>query len=126
MCFPFFFFLSSGGCGKIKLKLTTFPRLNVQVVCQFTSIVFAIQRVILVLFSLVAVKTEYRHLGPPLPPPPFPPPIRICIEKMKKYSSDVRSTKKDIQVCVCFRFFFFVAVKDLMAASTVLCALAVQ
>ena len=37
-------FLSSGGWGKIKLKLTTLPRIFIRVVCRFNSIAFAIQR----------------------------------------------------------------------------------
>ena len=34
----FFFFLSSGGWGKIKLKLTTLPRIFIRVVCRFNSV----------------------------------------------------------------------------------------
>ena len=40
----FFLFSSSGGWGKIKLKLTTRPRFFTHVACRFNSIVFAIQR----------------------------------------------------------------------------------
>ena len=39
-----FLFLSSGGWGKIKLKLITLPRIFLHVMCQYKSIVFAIQR----------------------------------------------------------------------------------
>ena len=38
------FFKSSGGWGKIKLKLTTLPRISINVVCRFNPIAFAIQR----------------------------------------------------------------------------------
>lgn len=34
----------SGGRGKIKLKLTTFPRHFIRAVCRFNSIAFAMQR----------------------------------------------------------------------------------
>ena len=40
----FFFSLSSGGWGKIKLKLTTLPRIFIRVVCRFNSVAFAAQR----------------------------------------------------------------------------------
>ena len=40
----FFFFSFSGGWGKIKLKLTTLPRIFIHVVCRFSSIAFATQR----------------------------------------------------------------------------------
>ena len=39
----FYFFLSSGGWGKIKLKLTTLSRIFVRVVCRFISVAFAAQ-----------------------------------------------------------------------------------
>ena len=39
-----FFCLSSGGWGKIKLKLTTLSRIFTHVVCRFNSVAFAIQR----------------------------------------------------------------------------------
>ena len=39
-----FFFLSAGGWGKIKPKLTTLPRIFIHVVCRFNSIAIAIQR----------------------------------------------------------------------------------
>ena len=35
-----FFFLSSGGWGKIKLLLTTLPRISIRVVCRFNSLIF--------------------------------------------------------------------------------------
>ena len=46
VCRPTFYvlFLSSGGWAKIKLKLTTLPRIFIHVVCRFNSIAFAIQR----------------------------------------------------------------------------------
>ena len=34
----FFLFLSSGGWGKLKLKLTTLPRIFIRVVCRFNSV----------------------------------------------------------------------------------------
>ena len=40
----FFFFVSSGGWGKIKLWLTTLPRIFIRVVCRFNSVAFAAQR----------------------------------------------------------------------------------
>ena len=44
-CFLFCLFISSsGGWGKIKLELTTLPRIFFHVVCQINSTVFAIQR----------------------------------------------------------------------------------
>ena len=39
-----FFFSSSGGWGKIKLELTTLPRIFIRVVCGFNSVAFATQR----------------------------------------------------------------------------------
>ena len=39
-----FFFFSSGGWGKIKLKLTTLPRTFIRVVYRFNSVAFATQR----------------------------------------------------------------------------------
>ena len=38
------FFSSSGGWEKIKLKLTTLPRIFIRVVCRFISVAFATQR----------------------------------------------------------------------------------
>ena len=35
-----FFFLFSGGWGKIKLQLTTLPRIFIRVVCRFNSVAF--------------------------------------------------------------------------------------
>ena len=40
----FFCFSSSGGWGKLKLKLTTLPRIFIRVVCGFNSVAFATQR----------------------------------------------------------------------------------
>ena len=40
----FFLFLSFGGWGKMKLKLTTLPRIFIRVVCRFNSDAFAAQR----------------------------------------------------------------------------------
>ena len=37
-------YISSGGWGKVKLKLTTLPRISIRVVCRFNSIAFATQR----------------------------------------------------------------------------------
>ena len=45
LCFFIFYFSSSGGWGKIKLKLTTLACIFVQVVRRFNSIAFAIQLV---------------------------------------------------------------------------------
>ena len=42
--FIFFIFSSSGGWGKIKLELTTLPRIFIRVVCRFNSVAFAAQR----------------------------------------------------------------------------------
>ena len=39
-----YFFSSSGGWGKIKLELTTLPRIFIRVVCRFNSVAFAAQR----------------------------------------------------------------------------------
>ena len=39
-----FFSSSSGGWGKIKLNLTTLPRIFIRVVCRFNSVAFATQR----------------------------------------------------------------------------------
>ena len=35
-----FFFLPSSGWGKIKLKLTTLPRIFIRVVCRFNSVAY--------------------------------------------------------------------------------------
>ena len=40
----FLYFSSSGGWGKIKLKLTTLPRIFIRVVCRFNSVASATQR----------------------------------------------------------------------------------
>ena len=42
--YSFVLFLSSGGLGKIKRKLTTLPRIFIRVVCRFNSVAFATQR----------------------------------------------------------------------------------
>ena len=44
LSFFLFFFFSSGGWGKIKLQLTTLPRIFIRVVCRFKSAAFAAQR----------------------------------------------------------------------------------
>ena len=40
----YIYILSSGGWGKIKLKLTTLPRIFIRVVCRFNSVASATQR----------------------------------------------------------------------------------
>ena len=57
----FFFFQSSGGWGKIKLKLTTLPRIFIRVVCRFNSVALAVPVLLLSPTSLTSVALFNRH-----------------------------------------------------------------